>query len=88
MTETTWKILFDRLELDYSRGIRTWEEFKEAAFSLIGGLTMIDLKGLTWTDGWRDCVERITQAVEMGLSYEEAVNITRSIIEKHDEGTL
>ena len=34
MTETTRKILFDLLEMNYSRGILTWEEFKQAAFSL------------------------------------------------------
>lgn len=36
---------------------------------------MIDLKGLTYTDGWQDCVERIKKAVHLGLSYEDAVKI-------------
>ena len=48
---------------------------------------MIDLKGLTWTDGWRSCVKRITEAVEIGLSYEEAVKIAKSSIDKHDKET-
>ena len=49
---------------------------------------MIDLKGLTYTDGWRDCVEKIKEAVALGLSYQDAVDTADIAIKKLDEEVI